>query len=85
MINQFLSGAAFCASIVVALIFWRMWRDTRDRLFIFFVAAFAVMSVERVLLALISGHNESAHYIYLIRLLAFSLIIWGIVEKNRKG
>ena len=83
ILNNFLAGAIFTAYGVIALLFWRSWKDTRDRLFKLFSAAFAALGVERVILVFAGSNNESIHLVYIVRLLAFGMIIWAIVEKNR--
>jgi hypothetical protein len=83
LINSILTGAIVFAGCTIALCFWRSWKKTRDRLFIFFAAAFLLLGIERLCLGLSLTHDES--YFYLIRLLAFLLIIYAIVDKNRKN
>jgi hypothetical protein len=82
-LSTFLSGAIFMGCIVAALHFLRLWQRTGDRLFAFFVSAFAVLAAERVVLVAVSPENEFAPFVYLVRLFAFGLIIAGVVEKNR--
>lgn len=88
--NQFLTGALAMASFVAGLFFLRFWRDTRDRLFAIFAVAFWILGLSRVGLALYSVAgtqptvpNEEQTWLYLLRLLAFVLIIIAIVDKNR--
>jgi hypothetical protein len=50
----------------------------------YFALAFASMVVNWIGLSLVDPGYELRHYVYLFRLLAFILIIIGIVEKNRK-
>jgi hypothetical protein len=83
MLPSFLSGAIFLACIAVALHFLRLWRRTGDRLFAFFLAAFAALACERVVLALVPAQNEFAPFVYLVRLAAFAIIIAGVIDKNR--
>lgn len=82
--NEFLWGALAMASWVAGLFFLQFWRTTRDRLFLFFCLAFWAFSLTWVGLAVVQPDSESRHYTYLFRLLAFVLIIVGIVDKNRK-
>ena len=63
--------------------FIRFWRKTRDRLFVFFAAAFLPLGVERLAILITSAELHS--YCYLIRLAAFLLIIFAILDKNRRG
>jgi hypothetical protein len=67
---------------VAGLIFLRHWAATRDRLFGWFSASFFLMALNRVGLLAVGEQHEVSTYIYLLRALAFALIIAGIVEKN---
>ncbi|HEY0010025.1 MAG TPA: DUF5985 family protein [Tepidisphaeraceae bacterium] len=80
--NQFLLGAVVIASAVAGLFFLRFWTRTGDRLFAIFAAAFWMMGLNWLLLALIQQH-EIRPALYLIRLCAFVLILIAIVDKNR--
>jgi hypothetical protein len=80
-----LSGAILLGYLLIAAFFWRFWVRARERLFLFFTAAFCLLAFERVLL-LIVGWIEGADrpLIYLTRLLAFLVIIAGIWDANRR-
>lgn len=82
---ELLSGATAMGSLVAALFFMRFWRQTRDRLFLMFAAAFAVDAMMRAFLAIGEVPNEQEPFFYLGRLASFLLIIVAIVDKNRKG
>jgi hypothetical protein len=84
-VRELLLGALTTTSIVAALFLLRYWRLSRDRLYMFFCVAFAVLGLNWLGLALIAHADETAHRLYLLRLLAFVLIIIGIVDKNRRG
>jgi hypothetical protein len=84
MLTIFLYGMLGAATAVAAMLFLRLWQKTRDRLFLYFAAAFAVLSIERAFLATIDPGNEFAPYVYVARLLAYGLIIAAIVDKNRE-
>ena len=77
-------GAAAFASAAVALFFLRFYRDARDPLFLYFAAAFLVEAVNRVLFALSPHPNEGSPTLYLMRAFAYSLILAGILNKNRR-
>jgi len=79
----FLQGVSATGALIAGLFFLRFWRDSRDRLFAFFGAAFCLLSLSWALLGLIDPSDEARPYIYALRLVAFLLIIIGIVEKNR--
>lgn len=74
------SGAILMGYAVAGVFFWRFWRLTRDRLFMIFALSFWVLGIDR-LLVVVMGY-ETHSYLYVIRLLAYLLILWGIVEKN---
>jgi len=82
--RQFLWGMLTMTCIIAALFFLRYWRASRDRLFAFFACAFAVMAVSWAALAAASPAFEARHYIFLIRLLAFVILIGGILDKNQR-
>jgi hypothetical protein len=84
-IRFFLWGALAMACGTSALFFLRHWSATRDRLFAFFAVAFAVMALNWVSLAFIDPGKELRHTLYLLRLLAFVLIMVGIIDKNRRS
>jgi hypothetical protein len=75
--------AATCAW-VAGLVFLRFWRESGDRLFAFFGGAFWLMGLSWLLLAFFSPTDETRPYIYAIRLVAFVLIIGGMIDKNRR-
>jgi hypothetical protein len=82
----FLSGATAMACLAIGLYFVRYWRETADRLFAIFALAFWVFAANRVFLLAIDEQNESARTgVYTLRLCAFLLIIWAIVDKNRSA
>jgi hypothetical protein len=81
--TQLLFGMLTAFSATIALLFLKFLRESRDRLFGFFSAAFAVLGVDWALHAVVVAPNESQHYLFLVRLAAFLLIIAGIVAKNR--
>jgi hypothetical protein len=81
-IDQFLLGTVVMACVVIGLFFMRFWRRTRDRLFAIFAVAFWLLGLNWLLLA-IFGRNETHTALYLIRLLAFVLILLAVIDKNR--
>jgi len=78
-----ISGAIIMGYGVCGVFFLRFWRATRDRLFAVFSAAFWVLGVQRLLLAIIEPIPEWRTGLYSLRLLAFLLILGAIVDKNR--
>ena len=85
---QFLSGLLVMGYIVCGTFFIKYWRVTHDRLFAWFAAAFWILGVQRICLVIlspytISGLSEHEIPFYLIRFVAYLMIIVAIVEKNR--
>ena len=80
-----LSGGIAVAACVAALFFLRFWRAQTDQLFGFFAAAFALMAVNAVALGLMDPTAEFRVALYVVRLLAFLLILAAIVMKNRRA
>ena len=81
--NSFMSGANMVLYVVASLFFVRFWRRTKDALFLSFAVAFGLMAVEKVAVEGLRSHDETAPYLYLLRLLSFLAIISAIVRKNR--
>jgi hypothetical protein len=80
---DFVSGATMVAALVVAVLFFRYWRQTHDRLFLGFAGGFLVFAVSRLILAFLEEDDEGRVFVYALRLLAFALILAAIVDKNR--
>lgn len=83
MTNDILVGGIATASIIAGLFFFRFWRSTGDRFFMFFALSFWIEGINRLVLYHWVGPNEDAPGYYLIRLVAYGLIIAAIVDKNR--
>jgi hypothetical protein len=82
LLNGLLLGALVTTCAVSGVFFLRFWRKTRDRLFAIFAIAFWLLGLNWLMLAFISA-DEVQSAIYIIRLLAFILILAGIIDKNR--
>lgn len=80
-----ISGMLAAGYLVAALFFMKFWRETADRLFAFFAAAFGLLFVQRIALAVASDLVTDTAWYYAIRLLAFALIVIAIVDKNRNA
>lgn len=85
MSNDFISGCITTMCAFVALFQLRFWVRSRDRLFVFFAVAFALMAVNRLGLSIVADESETRTYFYVVRLVAFILIIIGIWDKNRRA
>lgn len=80
----FLHGLVGMGFAVAALFFVRYWRQTRDRLFVYFAVAFALMAVERAAVVFAQQRLENVAWLYVLRLVAFVIIASAIVDKNRR-
>ncbi|MDB5793122.1 MAG: hypothetical protein JWQ80_3146 [Massilia sp.] len=76
------TGAICMGSLVIALFFLRFWRDSGDRFFLYFAASFFIEGLHRLYAAVTDANAEDSPLHYLIRLLAYGLILWAILEKN---
>lgn len=85
MLKPFLSGAVCMACFTIALFFFRFWRRTSDRLFLLFAAAFCMLTAERIILVWLTAAHEFAPFVYVVRLVAFALIIAAVIDKNRRA
>jgi hypothetical protein len=81
--NEIMLGAIALGSIAVSLFFFRFWKSTRDRFFLLFALSFLIEGVNRVVLYESVGLSEDAPIYYLIRLVAYGLILAAIIDKNR--
>jgi hypothetical protein len=81
--NAFVAGALVMAYVVVALFFARFYRQTKEVLFVFFAISFALLAASRLALSFLAVESEQHHYLYWFRLLAFVVLLVGIVRKNR--
>jgi hypothetical protein len=79
---DFLAGAAALGYVLAGVFFLRFWRATRDRLFLAFAGAFALLAANQVLAALIDAGDERTPFVYSLRVLGFLLILAAIVDKN---
>lgn len=79
------AGAIVMGYLVAGLLFSRFWHRTRDTLFLNFALAFALLGVHRFLLAVDTRATEEQVPYYLLRLLAYTLILFALYLKNRKS
>jgi len=83
----FLSGAVTMGALIASLFFLRFWRKTRDRFFLAFAVAFFLLAMNQALALWVGAADERAGYTYLLRVVAFVLILAAIIDKNlaRRG
>jgi hypothetical protein len=80
-----LTGIIVMGYAIGALFFFRFWRESYDRLFLIFGIAFAALGLQQLLYGLIDEALEYPALLYLIRLIAFVLILFAILDKNLKA
>ena len=83
--NDFLWGALACASTFIGVFFLRFWRVSHERILLYFALAFWMLALNWIGLAVLQPPSESRAYFYLLRLAAFTLIVVGIADKNRRA
>lgn len=81
--EQFLSGAVVMGFAVACLLFLSYWRRTRERLFLTFAASFFLLAANYIWLAITQIPVEERSPLFLVRLLAFGMIIVAIIQSNR--
>ena len=83
IVYYLIGGAIIMGYLVAGLFFLRFWRQIRDRLFLIFAVAFWILGAQRMALAVDRTMQEAHTSLYLVRLLAFLLILLAIIDKNR--
>ena len=81
--RDFASGAIAISFAYSAIFFLKSWKRGRDTLFFHFSAAFTCLALERLISVLHSPFEPSDPSLYLLRLIAFVLILKGIWDKNQ--
>ncbi|HZW13402.1 MAG TPA: DUF5985 family protein [Noviherbaspirillum sp.] len=83
-LNLLLAGAIAMASATASLFFLGFWRATQDRFFLYFAISFGLEAANRVALAMSVSPSEDEPVYYMVRLVAYALILFAIIEKNRR-
>jgi hypothetical protein len=84
-LGTFLAGMITMGFLVAAVFFIRFWRRTGDGLFATFGAAFLLLALNQAVVALALLPREEQPYAYLLRLVAFALLIVAIIRKNMRS
>lgn len=80
--KEMISGGIAMGYAVAGLFFLKFWKKTKDQLFLCFAISFWLLGATRIALVLTYERYEGTIF-YVIRFIAFSLIIWAIWEKNK--
>lgn len=83
MLNGFLLGVIVTASLTAAAYFLKFWRQTGDKLFLGFGAAFFIEGLNRSVFLFLDTPSEGNPMVYTVRLFSYLLILGAIVHKNR--
>lgn len=83
MTTQFVLGFTAFGCLAIAMFFLRFWRVTADRFFALMALGFAIFAVNRTVLAFFDEDSEARPILYVVRLLAFAVILAAIIDKNR--
>ena len=81
--TMFVAGLLVMGYAMAALFFGRFYRQSHDRLFLYFAAGFALLALQRFSLAVAVLLPMPELTYYLLRLAAFVVILVGILDKNR--
>lgn len=79
----FFDGAVAMGCLVAGLFFLRFWRDSGDEIFAYFASAFWLFAISYAVLGLVPLADEKRPLVFLVRLLGFGVILWGVAWKNR--
>ena len=82
MLETLMLGAVAMGSLVAALFFLRFWATSRRFLFAVFATAFVLMAGTQALPTLLGIPREYQSFVYLMRLTAFVLIIYGVLRHS---
>jgi len=83
-LDAILTGAVITVSLTISLFFLRFWKSTRDKFFLYFAISFGLEAVNRVVLGMSIAQSEEMPTYYLIRLVSYGLILFAILEKNKR-
>lgn len=87
---EVLNGITMAMFAAVALFFFKFWRASRDRFFLLFSAAFALISAERFCVLFVDTAFQAVREVpaagdwtYSLRLIGFLTILFAVYDKNR--
>lgn len=80
--QEMLIGAIAAGWLAAGLFFFRFWRHTHDRFFLWFALSFWIEAANRVALGVLAGSEDEVLF-YSFRLVAYALILLAIWQKNR--
>lgn len=81
--EQMITGAIAAGWLVAGLFFFRFWRHTRDRFFLWFALSFWLEAANRIALGVMAETREDTPVVYGLRVVAYGFILLAIWQKNR--
>lgn len=82
-VNILINGMIVLGDVVGALYFFKSWKKSNERLFLFFAVAFVLFATQRTALSFVTQMDEAHVAMYTLRLVAFAIILYAIIDKNR--
>ena len=82
--EEILIGGIAVAALTAGVFFLRFWKSSGDRFFLMFAVAFWIEGAHRIFIYAWAGRDEASPLYYIVRLIAYGLIIAAIVDKNRR-
>jgi len=82
-LKAIMTGGIMVSAWAISVFFLRFWKKTRDPLLLLFSVAFLLLGVEHAVI--FSLRTERQFVAYVIRLIAFLLILLAIWNKNRRN
>lgn len=82
VIHLYIRGAIAMGFLVASAFFFRFWRETHDRLFAFFAAAFFLLAINGPVVRSLIQDSDNSIMLYVTRLVAYVIILIAIVDKN---
>lgn len=77
-----MQGAIAMGYFVVACFFVSYWRETRQRLFLYFACGFGILVLHRTLFALTFGDPAWDTIAITLRLIGYVTILAGIIDRR---
>ena len=82
--RMLLLGVLMMGFATAGLFFARFYGATRDRLFGLFSASFFLLAINQLAFAVVGDRDERTA-VYALRFVAFAVILYAIVDKNRRS
>jgi hypothetical protein len=87
---EMLSGVTLASFAAAAMFFFKFWRASHDRFFLALALSSGLIAVERFMTFFISDvfdplrvAGSDGNWIYVVRLVAFLIILAAVIDKNR--